>query len=143
MHARTIPASSEVFKKHPVTSATTSTDTAAGSAAAPSEDLPGSIRTEVLRGGDRVLIRPIHKVGVEMGRRFIEALSPQSRRFRFLETLNSPSDELLEKLAVVNPLTDMAYVAVQADVRDCEFAAAVRDDPRDTSDSAPHQCGSS
>ena len=126
-----------------MTSAKTSTDTAAGNAAAPSENLPGEIRAEMLRGGDRVLIRPIHKVDVGMRRRFIEALSPQSRRFRFLETLNSPSDELLEKLTVVNPLTDMAYVAVQTDVHDCEFAAAVRDDPRDTSDSAPHQCGSS
>ena len=67
---------------------------------------------EMLRGGDRVLIRPIHKDDVEMERKFIEALSPESRRFRFLETMNSPSDEsCLEKLTTINPLTDMAWAS--------------------------------
>ncbi|MEJ8827427.1 hypothetical protein WKW80_36540, partial [Variovorax humicola] len=74
----------------------TSMDEAASSNSASSKNGASGGWHEMLRGGDRVLIRPIHKDDVEMERRFIEALSPQSRRFRFLDTLNSPSDALLE-----------------------------------------------
>jgi acetyltransferase len=119
-------------------------DTAASNDSAAGEDRAAGGRHEMLRGGDRVLIRPIHKGDVEMERKFIEALSPASRRFRFLETLNSPSDALLEKFTTIDPLTDMAYVAVvedggkelevgvarfsaQADGKDCEFALVVSD----------------
>ncbi|WP_213953424.1 GNAT family N-acetyltransferase [Variovorax sp. dw_954] len=118
--------------------AAASNDSAAGN-----EELNGG-RHEMLRGGDRVLIRPIHKDDVEMERKFIEALSPESRRFRFLETLNSPSDALLAKLTTIDPSTDMAYVAVieenakeievgvarfsaQAGGKECEFAVTVSD----------------
>ncbi|WP_218509134.1 GNAT family N-acetyltransferase [Variovorax sp. dw_308] len=111
--------------------------------AAGNEGLNGG-RHEMLRGGDRVLIRPIHKDDVEMERKFIEALSPASRRFRFLETLNSPGDALLQKLTTIDPSTDMAYVAVieenakeievgvarfsaQAGGKECEFAVTVSD----------------
>ena len=119
-------------------------DEAANSNSASSKEGASGGWHEMLRGGDRVLIRPIHKDDVEMERRFIEALSPQSRRFRFLDTLNSPSDALLEKLTTLNPLTDVAYVAVvedgarefevgvarfsaQTDGKDCEFAVTVLD----------------
>ncbi|MDM0112304.1 GNAT family N-acetyltransferase [Variovorax sp. J22R133] len=125
-------------------SATTSPGPVASKATRAANDLSNESWTEMLRGGDRVLIRPINTNDVEMARKFIEALSPQSRRFRFLETLNSPSEELLEKLTAINPLTDMAYVAVvgegtqqrevgvarfsaQADGHDCEFAVVVSD----------------
>ncbi|MFM9926394.1 GNAT family N-acetyltransferase [Variovorax sp. H27-G14] len=100
--------------------------------------------TEVLRGGDRVLIRPIHRDDVDMERRFIEGLSNDARRFRFLESMNSPSEALLRQLTAINPATDIAYVAVidqgarnhevgvarfsaQADGKDCEFAVVVSD----------------
>lgn len=99
---------------------------------------------QIIRGGDRVLIRPLHAEDVEMERRFIEELSPVSRRFRFLESMKSPSDELLRQLTVLDPATDEAYVAVtvvgsqEAPVGvarfsaakgrpDCEFAVTVAD----------------
>lgn len=98
----------------------------------------------VLRGGDRVLIRPLHAQDVELERRFIEKLSPASRRFRFLDSMKTPSDELLRQLTVLDPATDMAYVAVSAlgsheepvgiarfsaaeDDQHCEFAVTVAD----------------
>lgn len=100
--------------------------------------------TEVVRGGDRVRIRPLHSRDAAMERRFIEGLSPTSRRFRFLETMLSPSDGLLRQLTALNPATDVAYVALvddgpqdreigvarfsaRADGSDCEFAVAVSD----------------
>jgi GNAT superfamily N-acetyltransferase len=99
----------------------------------------------MLRGSDRVLVRPIHAQDVELARRFIEGLSPTSRRFRFLETMRSPSDALLSQLTTIDPSTDAAYVAVigkgaeerqigvarfsaKADGDDCEFAVTVSDE---------------
>jgi GNAT superfamily N-acetyltransferase len=102
-------------------------------------------REEVLRDGTRVQVRPIHENDIELERRFIEALSPSSRRFRFLETIRSPSSALLKQMTVINPSTDAAYVALlgtgaqtleigvarfsaQADGLDCEFAVTVSDE---------------
>jgi GNAT superfamily N-acetyltransferase len=99
----------------------------------------------MLRGHDRVLVRPIHVQDIELERRFIENLSPSSRRFRFFETMSSPSDALLKQLMNINPSTDAAYVAVvnkgpeeqqigvarfsaTADGHDCEFAVTVNDE---------------
>ena len=101
--------------------------------------------TEVLRDGTRVTVRPIHGHDVELERRFIEGLSPQSRRFRFLETMKSPSDALLKQLTAIDTSTEVAYVAVlgagaeereigvarfsaQPDGKDCEFAITVGDE---------------
>ncbi len=98
----------------------------------------------VLRDGTRIHVRPIHPVDIELERRFIESLSPTSRRFRFLDTLSSPSAALLEQMTVINPATDAAFVALldtgeqtqeigvarfsaQADGHDCEFAVTVTD----------------
>jgi len=100
---------------------------------------------EVIRGGDRVWIRPIHSDDVEMERRFIEGLSPASRRFRFRDTMRSPSDELLHLLTAINPATEVAFVAMvddeardheigvgrftaAPDGNDCEFAVTVSDE---------------
>jgi len=99
----------------------------------------------VLRDGSPVVVCPIHDDDIELERRFIEGLSPSSSRFRFLETLHSPSQALLEQLTVINPSTDVAYVAVvgegeqqrevgvsrfsaQPDSLDGEFAITVSDD---------------
>jgi GNAT superfamily N-acetyltransferase len=101
--------------------------------------------TERLRDGTRILIRPIHVRDVDMERRFIEALSPDSRYFRFLESMQSPSDALLKQMTDINHATDAAYVAVivdgaeereigvarfsaAADAKDCEFAVTVSDE---------------
>ena len=98
-----------------------------------------------LRDGTQVMIRALHAQDVELERRFIEALSPQSRRFRFLETMSSPSEALLRQLTALDPLTDVAYLAVVgsgaqereigvarfsagAGAADCEFAVTVSDE---------------
>ncbi|MEO8249325.1 MAG: GNAT family N-acetyltransferase [Burkholderiales bacterium] len=98
----------------------------------------------MLRDGTRVHLRPIHPEDIELERRFIESLSSASRRFRFLDTMKSPSAELLKQLTVINPATDAAYVALlgtgdqtqeigvarfsaQAGGHDCEFAVTVAD----------------
>jgi len=99
----------------------------------------------MLRDGTRVHVRPIHPDDIELERQFIEALSPTSRRFRFMFTMNSPSTELLEQLTIIDPATDVAFIALletgddaqeigvarfsaQAKGADCEFAVTVADD---------------
>ena len=99
----------------------------------------------MLRDGTRVHIRPIHPEDIELERRFIESMSPESRRFRFMVTMNSPSAALLEQLTEINPDTDAAFIALlytgddtqeigvarfsaEADGSDCEFAVTVTDE---------------
>ena len=100
---------------------------------------------EHLLDGTQVTIRGLQSQDLELERRFIEGLSPMSRRFRFLETMNSPSDALLAQLTDLDPLTDVAYVAMigsgteQREIgvarfsalvggQDCEFAVTVSDE---------------
>ena len=102
-------------------------------------------RHAVLGDGTPVLVRPLHPEDIELERRFIEALSPQSRRYRFLQAMRSPSDALLRQMMVINPATDAAFVAVlgegdqareigvarfsaSAGGQDCEFAVTVADE---------------
>ena len=68
--------------------------------------------TEVLRDGSRVTIRPLNKGDIGIEREFIMSLSPQSRRFRFLYTIVSPSDELLKQLTDLDDSTETAFVAL-------------------------------
>ena len=39
---------------------------------------------ETLRDGSQVTIRPVTKGDIELERQFIEGLSPEARRYRFL-----------------------------------------------------------
>lgn len=99
----------------------------------------------ILKDGTHITVRALHPDDIELERRFIEALSPKSRRFRFLETMRSPSAALLKQMTVIDPSTDVAYVALlgagpqateigvgrfsaQADGHDCEFAVTVSDE---------------
>jgi len=68
-----------------------------------------------LRDGSTVLIRPIHGEDLEIERRFIERLSPQARRFRFLGEVKTPSAALLEQLTHPDPKRDAAFIALVAD----------------------------
>ncbi len=100
---------------------------------------------EKLRDGTTVLIRPITGADIEIERRFIERLSPQSRRYRFLGEIAAPSPALLDRLTHPDPAHDAAFVALIADgaekreigvarfcadanERNCECAVAVADD---------------
>ena len=68
-----------------------------------------------LRDGTTVLIRSIRHSDLELERRFIEDLSPQARRFRFLGEIKSPSPALLKQLTQLDPARDVAFVALIAD----------------------------
>ena len=102
---------------------------------------------EKLRDGTTVLIRPIHPSDTELERRFIEALSPESRRLRFLGQIGAPSPALLAQLTNPDPGHDAAFVALiaegaskreigvarfsaQPDGRRCECAVTVSEDWR-------------
>ncbi|MGH8123802.1 MAG: GNAT family N-acetyltransferase [Rudaea sp.] len=70
---------------------------------------------EKLRDGTTVLIRPIHGEDIELERRFINGLSPESRRFRFLGQLNEPTSEMLKRFTHPDPVRDVAFIALIAD----------------------------
>jgi GNAT superfamily N-acetyltransferase len=68
--------------------------------------------TETLRDGSLVTIRPISRDDVDLERQFIEGLSPRARRFRFLCSMNVPSDALLKRLTEVDADRDAALIAL-------------------------------
>lgn len=68
--------------------------------------------TETLPDGSRVVIRPIRPTDVELERRFIEALSPEARRYRFGCGMRTPSDALLKQLTELDPGRDGALIAL-------------------------------
>ena len=70
---------------------------------------------EKLRNGSTVLVRAIHAADVDLERRFIEDLSPESRRFRFLGAVKQPSQALLEQLTHPDPSSELALIALIAD----------------------------
>lgn len=74
--------------------------------------------SEVLRDQSHVSIRPICKDDAAAERAFIEALSPQARRFRFLGQMEHPSNEMIQRF------TDLDYA------HDLAFAATAHDDPK-------------
>lgn len=76
---------------------------------------PSNVVTEVLRDGTHVLVRPISKGDVQLERDFIERLSPQSRRFRFLGAIKSPSEALLKQLTDIDESSEAAFIALVAD----------------------------
>jgi GNAT superfamily N-acetyltransferase len=67
---------------------------------------------ETLRDGTRVLIRPIGKEDAALERAFIERLSPQSLRYRFLGQVKA-SDDLVRRLTDIDYRRDMAFVALR------------------------------
>ncbi len=70
---------------------------------------------ETLRDGTTVLIRAIRDGDEELERRFIERLSPQSRRYRFLGSIASSDSKLIKQLTHVNHVSDIAFVALVSD----------------------------
>jgi len=101
--------------------------------------------TEKLRDGTEVLVRPLGPGDAERERILLEALSPQSKRYRFLGAMGSPSPELVHRLTHPLAPREIAF-AVTADVdgvetilgvgryvtsadgNECECAVVVRDD---------------
>lgn len=103
-----------------------------------------SASTKCLKDGSRVTIRPLNKGDIGAEREFILRLSPESRRYRFLSSIASPSAQLLRRLTNLDEATEAAFVALTVEagvsrevgvarmsaVGDgrAEFAVTVRDD---------------
>ncbi|MGE8225136.1 MAG: N-acetyltransferase family protein [Stenotrophomonas sp.] len=66
--------------------------------------------TDHLTDGTTLYIRPINPNDAESDQHFIEALSPESRRFRFLAQIAHPSDKMVEQLTSLNPNIAIALV---------------------------------
>lgn len=74
---------------------------------------PGSPRwSETLRDQSHVVIRPINKQDKSAEREFIEQLSSDARRFRFLGQVRHPSERLIERLTDIDYVHEVAFVAV-------------------------------
>ena len=70
------------------------------------------IEDVTLRDGAHVTVRPIRPEDAELEREFVEALSPQSRYYRFFYQLNQLSPTMLARFTQVDYDREMALVAV-------------------------------
>lgn len=104
--------------------------------------------TETLRDGSSVLVRPINKLDKGPERAFIEGLTQESRRYRFLGSIGEPSERMIEELTDIDHVRQVAFVAVVqegsherivgvsrystgTDGQDCESAVTVEEDWQD------------
>lgn len=81
---------------------------------------------ETLRDGSHVLIRPVGKHDIAAERAFIEALSPQARRYRFLGQVSHSSDELIERFTDIDYKHELAFAAIVHDDSRDKFVAVSR-----------------
>jgi GNAT superfamily N-acetyltransferase len=72
-------------------------------------------RIATLRDGTTVLIRPIRAGDADLEREFVERLSHESRRFRFLGEVKSLSPAAIKSLVEVDQESDVALIALIAD----------------------------
>jgi GNAT superfamily N-acetyltransferase len=59
-----------------------------------------------------VLIRPITPQDKDAERAFLEGLSSDARRYRFLGQVRHPSEQLIDQLTHIDYVRDVAFVAV-------------------------------
>ena len=100
---------------------------------------------ERLRDGTPVLVRPLVPEDAERERVFLESLSAESRRYRFLGQIGHPTDEMIRRLTRIERPREIAFAAIatieghellvgvsrygaSADGGECECAVTVRDD---------------
>ncbi len=98
-----------------------------------------------LSGGAHVLIRPINKLDTVAERNFIEALSGDAQRLRFMAQIPHPTEKFIAQLTDLDGINEVALVAVvkegteekiigvsryslDAEDNRCECALAVSDD---------------
>ena len=110
--------------------------------------LTGTHWIESLNDASRVLIRPLREEDRQRERTFIDRLSPESRRFRFMGTFKNASAALLDQLMDVDNLQQVALIALAHDDgelrevgvsrygatgqnKQCECSIAVAEDWRD------------
>lgn len=109
--------------------------------------LEGDHWIESLRDGTPVLVRPLQPADLAMEEAFIQRLSPEARRFRFLGDFKKPDKAMLDHLMEVDYVHNMAFAAfahdngklrevgisrysTTDDNRQCECAVTVADDWR-------------
>jgi acetyltransferase len=97
-----------------------------------------------LSDGTDIVIRPIRAEDADMEQAFVRNLSPEARYFRFMNTLQELSQEMLVRLTQIDYFNEMALIAVKPggdieeqigvaryttslDLRSCEFALVVSD----------------
>lgn len=78
--------------------------------AVPDGDLPRWVHT--LNDGTRVLVRALRPADAELERAFICGLSPEARWFRFMGTINDPSDAMIQRLVDIDYVHDVALAAL-------------------------------
>lgn len=98
-----------------------------------------------LADGTNITIRPIRPEDAEIEQRFVRKLSPQSKYFRFMQTLNELTPEMLVRFTQLDYNRELALIAVQEkageeielgvaryvinpDGKSCEFALVVADE---------------
>lgn len=82
--------------------------------------------TDTLRDGTRIRIRPIRRTDTELERRFIEGLSPEARRYRFLYTIRTPSEALLRQMTDIDAERDAALVALTGEAENLHEIGVAR-----------------
>jgi acetyltransferase len=81
---------------------------------APTSCVPVYPLHAALRDGTPVVIRPIGPEDARREQAFVRGLSPQSRYFRFMNTLRELSPEMLERFTHPDPSREIALVALSA-----------------------------
>ena len=71
--------------------------------------------SETLRDHSHVVIRPITPQDKDAERAFIEGLSLEARRYRFLGQVKCPSEALIEQFTNIDYVHEVAFVAVIPD----------------------------
>ncbi len=101
--------------------------------------------TDLLPDQRHIRIRPIGKQDADAEIQFIESLSPQTRRFRFLGQVRHPSSKTIKQFTDLDYVHDVAFAAVIAegdkdqfvgvsryaatgDGTECEYAITVKDE---------------
>jgi acetyltransferase len=102
-------------------------------------------RQRQLADGTNITIRPIRPEDAEIEQTFVRKLSPQSKYFRFMQSLNELTPEMLVRFTQLDYNRELALIAVQEkageeselgvaryvmnpDGRSCEFALVVADE---------------
>jgi acetyltransferase len=65
--------------------------------------------------GERVIVRPIRPEDAEIEQAFVRKLSPESRYFRFMDTIRELTPQMLMRFTQIDYDREMAFIAVTGD----------------------------
>ncbi|MEP1172249.1 MAG: GNAT family N-acetyltransferase, partial [Alphaproteobacteria bacterium] len=102
------------------------------------------VRRSFLPNGEELVIRPIRPEDAEIEQEFVRSLSAEAKHFRFMQTLNELSPEMLVRFTQIDYSREMALIAlvreagrekeigvarytINPDGKTCEFAIVVGD----------------